>query len=43
VLCAYVGYAQYKLWIKPAGEMSFLYGNNVLKAHLGRITENCAK
>jgi hypothetical protein len=32
--------AQFKLWIKPSGEMSYLYGNNVLKAHLGRITEN---
>lgn len=33
-------YAKYKIWIKPNGEMSFLYGNNVLKSHLGRITEN---
>ena len=33
-------YSKYKIWIKPNGEMSFLYGNNVLKAHLGRITEN---
>ena len=31
------------MWIKPGGEMSFLYGNNVLKAHLGRITENTPK
>ena len=36
-------YAKYKIWIKPNGEMSFLYGNNVLKAHLGRITENTPK
>lgn len=36
-------YAKYKVWIKPQGEMSFLYGNNILKAHLGRITENTAK
>jgi 60S ribosome subunit biogenesis protein NIP7 len=36
-------YAKYKVWIKPNGEMSFLYGNNVLKAHLGRITENTPK
>jgi ribosome biogenesis protein Nip4 len=36
-------YAKYKLWIKPQGEMSFLYGNNVLKAHLGRITEDTPK
>mmetsp|Transcript_8315 Transcript_8315/g.15418 ORF Transcript_8315/g.15418 Transcript_8315/m.15418 type:complete len:185 (-) Transcript_8315:5-559(-) len=33
-------FAQYKMWIKPAGVMSYLYGNHVLKAHLGRITEN---
>jgi 60S ribosome subunit biogenesis protein NIP7 len=31
-------FAKYKMWIKPSGEMSYLYGNNVLKAHLGRIT-----
>ena len=36
-------YAKYKIWIKPSGEMSYLYGNNVLKAHLGRITENTPK
>lgn len=36
-------FAKYKLWIKPNGEMSYLYGNNVLKAHLGRITENTPK
>ncbi|KAI0321132.1 cytosolic large ribosomal subunit protein [Amylostereum chailletii] len=33
-------YAKYKVWIKPNGEMSFLYGNHVLKNHLGRITED---
>ena len=33
-------YAENKIWIKPNGEMSFLYGNNVLKAHMGRVTEN---
>jgi len=33
-------YAEYKVWLRPAGEMNFLYGNHVLKAHLGRITEN---
>ena len=36
-------FAKFKMWIKPAGEMSYLYGNNVLKAHLGRITENTPK
>ncbi|KAI0002081.1 hypothetical protein BJV77DRAFT_1146898 [Russula vinacea] len=33
-------YARYKVWVKPNGEMPFLYGNHVLKAHLGRITED---
>jgi len=33
-------YAKYKVWVKPSAEMSFLYGNHVLKAGLGRITEN---
>lgn len=26
--------------MKPNGEGSFIYGNHVLKAHLGRITED---
>ena len=30
----------YKVWIKPNGEMPFLYGNHVLKAHVGRITQD---
>ena len=33
-------YARYKVWVKPSAEMSFLYGNHVLKGGLGRITEN---
>lgn len=36
-------YALYKMWIKPSGVMSFLYGKNVYKAHLGRITEGTPK
>jgi len=32
-------YAKYKVWIKPGAEMSFLYGNNVTKAGLAKITE----
>jgi len=36
-------FAKYKVWIKPNAEMSFLYGNHVLKAGLGRITENTPK
>jgi 60S ribosome subunit biogenesis protein NIP7 len=35
--------AQYKVWVKPSAEMSFLYGKHVLKAGLGRITENTPK
>ena len=31
-------YAKYKVWVKPGAEMSFLYGNNVTKAALARIT-----
>lgn len=30
----------FQIWIKPNGEMPFLYGNNVVKAHLGKITED---
>ncbi len=33
-------YAPYKLWLKPAAEMAFLYGHHPTKAGLGRITEN---
>jgi ribosome biogenesis protein Nip4 len=35
-----IGCYAYQVWIKPNGEMPFLYGNHVLKAHLGRITED---
>lgn len=33
-------HAKFKVWIKPTGEMNYLYGNHVLKAHLARITED---
>ena len=33
-------YTELQVWFKPNGEMPFLYGNHVLKAHLGRITED---
>jgi len=33
-------YAKYKVWLKPGGEQVFLYGNNVLKTHIARMTEN---
>jgi 60S ribosome subunit biogenesis protein NIP7 len=29
-----------QVWVKPSAEMSFLYGNHVVKNGLGRITEN---
>jgi 60S ribosome subunit biogenesis protein NIP7 len=32
--------AQMQVWVKPSAEMSFLYGNHILKSGLGRITEN---
>ena len=32
-----------QVWVKPGAEMSFLYGNHVLKSGLGRITENTAQ
>ncbi|XAR59713.1 hypothetical protein NMG60_11015655 [Bertholletia excelsa] len=32
--------SKHKVWLKPTSEMSFLYGNHVLKGGLGRITEN---
>lgn len=36
-------YAKFKVWLKPSAEMSFLYGNHVLKSGLGRITEGTEK
>lgn len=32
-------YARFKVWVKPGAEMSFLYGNNVTKAGLARMTD----
>jgi 60S ribosome subunit biogenesis protein NIP7 len=32
-------YAKYKFWIKQNGEMPYLYGNHVLKAHIGRMSD----
>ncbi|KAL0206948.1 hypothetical protein P9112_012659 [Eukaryota sp. TZLM1-RC] len=36
-------HALHKVWVKPSSELSYLYGNNVLKSGLGRITENTPK
>ena len=33
-------HARFKVWIKPSAEMSFLYGNDVIKAGVGRMTES---
>jgi 60S ribosome subunit biogenesis protein NIP7 len=33
-------YALFKVWVKPTQEQAFLYGGNVSRAGLGRITEN---
>ncbi|RDI80823.1 gb [Venturia nashicola] len=33
--------SRYKIWIKPNGEMPFLYGGNIVKAHVGRWSEDC--
>jgi 60S ribosome subunit biogenesis protein NIP7 len=33
-------FAKYKVWLKPSGEQSYLYGNNVLKTNIARITED---
>lgn len=33
-------YATHKVWIKPNGELPFLYGGHIVKAHLGRITDD---
>ena len=35
--------AKHKVWVKSNGEQSFLYGNNIVKAHLKRITEDTPK
>ncbi|KAJ9155074.1 60S ribosome subunit biogenesis protein NIP7 [Pleurostoma richardsiae] len=34
-------HARYKIWVKPNGELPFLYGNNIVKAHIGRTSEDC--
>lgn len=34
-------HARYKVWVKPNGEMPFLYGGNIVKAHLGRSMADC--
>ena len=33
-------FALFKIWVKPSQEQSYMYGNHVTRAGLGRITEN---
>ena len=32
-------HARYKVWVKPSAEMSFLYGNDIAKSGVARMTE----
>ena len=32
-------FAKHKVWIKASSEMSFMYGNHVLKSGVGRMTD----
>lgn len=34
---------QYKIWLKPSAEQSYLYGNHILKSGLAKITENTSR
>ncbi|KAL8304194.1 hypothetical protein RB597_004535 [Gaeumannomyces tritici] len=34
-------HARYKMWVRSNGEMPFLYGGNIVKAHVGRQTDDC--
>ena len=36
-------YAHHKSWLKASAAQQFLYGHNVVKSGLGRITENTDK
>lgn len=38
-LATVTAHARYKVWLKPSAEMSFLYGNHVLKTGVARMTE----
>lgn len=33
-------YALHKVWIKASAEMNFLYGNNALKSHVQKVSED---
>lgn len=40
-LDALAPHARYKVWIRDNGVMPFLYGSNVVKAHVGRWNDDC--
>lgn len=33
-------YANHRVWIKSSAEMNYLYGNNALKSHIHKVSEN---
>lgn len=34
-------HSRFKVWVKPTGEMPFLYGGHVAKAHVSRWSADC--
>jgi 60S ribosome subunit biogenesis protein NIP7 len=34
-------HARFRVWLRASGEMPFLYGGHVVKAHVGRWSEDC--
>ncbi|KAG5439917.1 hypothetical protein PCANB_000199 [Pneumocystis canis] len=36
-------YSIYKIWIQKKSEMSYLYGNNVIRAHINKMSEGIPK
>ncbi|GFY62249.1 60S ribosome subunit biogenesis protein NIP7 homolog [Trichonephila inaurata madagascariensis] len=36
-------YAKHKIWLKPSAEQQFLYGHNIIKTGLSRLSENTLK
>ncbi len=31
-------YSKHKVWVRTQGEMPYLYGNHIIKAHIARMT-----
>ncbi|EMR11777.1 hypothetical protein PNEG_00204 [Pneumocystis murina B123] len=36
-------YAIYKIWVQQKGEMPYLYGNHVIRAHVGKMSEGISE